>query len=145
MWQAEETGARVREAASLSDLLAAAFDAFEVIRRFARASEDLVPGLFAAFMATADAAVGGREAVTIAPSLPPGRSGADAVTAATAGTGAEEIAAALATLGSLLSERLTLAATNAPTPGDHDACEEAAEAAQRIHHLMAGDGDGRLW
>ena len=145
MQQAEQTQAQVREAASLSDLLAAAFDAFEVIRRFARASEDLVPGLFAAFMAAADAAVDGREAVTIAPSLPPGRSGATAVTVATAGTGAEEIAAALAALGSLLSERLTRAATNAPTPGDRDACEEAAAAAQRIHYLMAGDGDGRLW
>ena len=61
---------RLREAASLPDTLAVAFDAFEVIRRLARDCENRIPALFAAFMTTADAAVDGREAITIAPALP---------------------------------------------------------------------------
>jgi hypothetical protein len=62
----------LRQAATLPGILAASFDAFEVIRLLARVSEDTVPALFAAFMTAADAAVDGREAVTTAPSLPPG-------------------------------------------------------------------------
>jgi len=61
----------LRDAAGLPDTLAASFDAFEAVRELARGCEDKVPALFAAFMTTADAAVDGREAVTIAPSLPP--------------------------------------------------------------------------
>src|ERR1022692_3847875 len=67
--------ARLRQAAALPDMLAASFEAFEVIRLLARGNEDRVPGLFAAFMTAADAAVDGREAVTAAPSLPPGGRG----------------------------------------------------------------------
>jgi hypothetical protein len=63
--------ARLRDAHSLPELLSASFDAFEAIRFIARGSEDLVPALFAALMTAADAAVDGREAITIAPSLSP--------------------------------------------------------------------------
>ena len=66
---------RLRQAATIPDILAASFDAFEVTRLLARDSENAVPALFAAFMTTADAAVDGREAVTAAPSFPPGPSG----------------------------------------------------------------------
>jgi hypothetical protein len=61
--------ARLRETSSVPDLLALSFSAFESIRVLARGGEATVPGLFAAFMMTADAAVDGREAITIAPSL----------------------------------------------------------------------------
>jgi hypothetical protein len=67
---ASSAEARLREAASLPDVLDAGFAAFEAIRITARACEDQVPGLLAAFMTTADAAVDGREALTVAPSLP---------------------------------------------------------------------------
>jgi hypothetical protein len=67
--------ARLREASSVPELLAVSFDAFEAVRVLARSSEEAVPGLFAAFMTAADAAVDGREAITIAPSLPPARVG----------------------------------------------------------------------
>ena len=62
---------RLRDAAGLPDTLAVSFDAFEAIRQLARDCENRVPALFAAFMTTADAAVDGREAITIAPGLPP--------------------------------------------------------------------------
>ena len=61
--------ARLREAASLPEVLDEGFSAFEAIRITARACQDQVPGLFAAFMMTADAAVDGRGALTTAPSL----------------------------------------------------------------------------
>jgi hypothetical protein len=66
--QASGIEARVRLAVGLPETLAAGFDAFEAIRMSARAWQDRVPELFAAFMTAADAAVGGREALTIAPS-----------------------------------------------------------------------------
>jgi hypothetical protein len=132
---------RLRHAASLPDTLAAGFDAFEAIRQLARDCEDRVPALFAAFMTTADAAVGGREAITIAPSLPqPGRAAAG-VTVPAAGAPAEEIAGALAGLGALLRDRLWHAATIAATAGDRTACTDAALAAGRICQLMARDDD----
>ncbi len=135
---------RLREANTVPGTLSASFEAFEVIRLLARGNEDRLPELFAAFMMAADAAVDGRDAVTIAPSLPsaadcqlPGRP--------PAGVSVGEIADAMASLGALLGDRLSHAATIAATPRDRTACEEAAEAAGRICELMArGDGDTRL-
>jgi hypothetical protein len=136
---------RLRQACSLPDTLAVSFDAFEIIRVLARQFQDQVPSLFAAFMATADAAVDGREAITIAPSLPPPGKRADALTEQGAGIDLEDVITALAALGALLTDRLTRAAAIASTPGDRLACEEAAAAARRISQLMArGDDASRL-
>jgi len=138
--------ARLRQAATLPDVLAASFDAFEVIRLLACGNEDRVPGLFAAFMTAADAAVDGREAVTAAPSLPPG--GGDGI-----GTGPQlamdvgvgEIADAMVALAVLLGERLGYAAALSSRPSDQAACAEAVAAAGCICQLMArGHDDTRL-
>ena len=130
----EVISAQVREAGSLPDLLAASFDAFEIVRVLARHWDHHAPELFAAFMMTADAAVDGREALTTAPALlagpMPARAGSLAEYSA-----AQEITAALAALGTLLARRLTDAARHAP-PDDHDTCAAAAAAAQRIGDLM---------
>jgi hypothetical protein len=53
--EAASIGTRLERAASLPDVLAAGFDAFEAIRVTARHYQDQVPALFAAFMTTADA------------------------------------------------------------------------------------------
>jgi hypothetical protein len=137
--------AQVQVAGSVPDVLAAAFDAFEVIRLYARASEGREPGLFAAFMATAGAAVDGREAITLAPSLPPGPSSVPAATPVTVSTAIGAVTAALAELAASLRERLTLITAQEPEAGDRAACAEAAQAAGRIVSFMSGDGDGRLW
>jgi hypothetical protein len=129
---------RLRDASSLPELLAVSLGAFEAISVLARGSEDSSPGLFAAFMMTADTAVDGREAITIAPSLPPASLRAPSAGPPAAGTGIEGVTDALAALGALLDERLTAAAGRAPTPGDRAACHQAADAARRIHQLMAG-------
>ena len=133
---------RVRQAAALPDLLAASFDAFELVRTAARSCDDRTPELFAAFMMTADAAVDGREAITAAPALPAG-STASMASVPTAATAVDEITAALAALGELLNDRLASAASGAAEPGDQTACAEAADAAGRIRHLMARGDDDR--
>jgi len=144
MHESSGAGPSLRQAATLPDVLAASFDAFEVIRLLARASEDQVPALLAAFMTAADAAVDGREAVTAAPSLPSGGEGAGAPAAA-ADTDAWVIADGMAALAVLLGERLRHAAALSLTAGDRGACEAAAEAAGRICQLMArGHDDASL-
>jgi len=137
-----EIGTRLRDAAALPDLLAASFDAFEIIRMLGRSCDHRAPELFAAFMTTADAAVDGREAITAAPALPAGGNTARA-SMPTADTGTEEITAALAALGALLHDRLTHAAARTAAPEDQDACVQAADAARRIHDLMARGDDDR--
>jgi hypothetical protein len=132
---ASSAEARLREASSLPEVLDAGYAAFEAIRITARACQDQVPGLFSAFMTTADTAVDGREALTIAPSLP--RHGYTAPGgAAPADTDAGQAADILAALATSLRERLTEAAGQAGLPGDRDACHNAAEAAGRICQLM---------
>lgn len=135
---------RLRAAASLPDLLAASFDAFEAIRRIARDCEDQVPDpLLAAFMTTADAAVDGREAVTGAPSLAPrGRNHAVTGASSASNQSLKEVAGSLARLGALLRDQLTRAAQDAAIPADQAACAEGALAAGRIWQLMAGEDDG---
>ena len=138
--------ARLRDAGSLPSILGAGFDTFEVIRLFARACEDQVPGLLAAFMTTADTAVDGRDSLMFAPSLPDARPGAAPAAPAPAGAAVEEVTDALAALGALLHERLTHAASLATASTDRSACEQAAQAAKRIRHLMAReDHDGNVW
>jgi hypothetical protein len=132
--------ARLQGARSLPELLAASFDAFETIRVLARGSEDIVPSLFAAFMSVADAAVDGRQAITLAPSLPPVSL---ITTPPAAGAGIDTIAVALAALGELLDECLARAADRALIPSDRAACQEAAEAGRRIHQLMAREDNDR--
>ena len=106
----EALATRLREACSLPELLAVSFEAFEAIRVLARRSEDTVPWLFAAFMMAADAAVDGREAITIAPSLSPAPSGTLPASPPAADAEIKTITDAIAALGGLLDERLTDAA-----------------------------------
>ncbi len=130
---------RLHQAASLPQLLSASFDAFEAIRTTTRDCEDRAPELFAAFMTAADAAVDGREALTIAPSLPLA-GGAGPVEAAVTVADPGQTADLLATLAATLRDRLTGAADLAMLPGDRAACQDAAQAAGRICQLM-GRGD----
>jgi hypothetical protein len=126
---------RLREAASLPEVLDEGFAAFEAIRITARVCEAQVPGLFAAFMTTADAAVDGREALTGAPSLPR-RSGNMPENASSADADAGQAIDVLAQLAAVLRERLAEAAGQADLAGDQAACRDAASAAGRICQLM---------
>ena len=145
MHDVEAITARLQDARSLPVLLAASFDAFEAIRVIARGSEDMVPALFAAFMTAADAAVDGREAITVAPSLSPTPGVTLTISPPYAGADIDTITDALAALGALINERLAHAADRALVPGDRAACLEPAEAGRRIHLLLAReDNDSHL-
>jgi hypothetical protein len=129
---------RLQGAPGLPELLAASFDTFEAIRLLARSREDEVPELFAALISTAGAAVEGREAVTAAPSLPPGPAGPQPSLLAP-NADLDEAIDVLAGLGELLDRCLTAAAAAATLPGDRAACEDAADAARQLYQLMARD------
>ena len=125
--------AQLREESGLPELLSTSFDVFEVVRQLARSCDSEVPQLFATFMMAADAAVDGREAITVAPALRPGgaaRPGAPPSDTGVPSAGAGvQITAGLAALAALLAERLAGAATSARSPGDRHACAQAAAAA----------------
>jgi hypothetical protein len=127
--------ARLREGTTLAGLLDAGFDAFEVIRRVARAGEDLAPELFAAFITTAGTAVEGRNALGDAPSLPSATRRPTITVSATVGAG--QIADELAALAALLAQRLAEAGARAAGEGDRAACQHAVDAAAGIHRLLA--------
>lgn len=133
--------ARLRAARDLPGLFAESFDAFEVVRLLARGMEDREPGLLAAFMTAADAAVDGREAITIAPSLPAGQSRMATHTLSVGTVSPGRAAEALAGLSALLGELLASAVAGTAVADDRAACREAAAAAMRISQLMARDGD----
>jgi len=126
---------RLQQAAGLPEILSAGFDAFEVIRVTARQHQDQESGLFAAFMTAADAAVDGREALTLAQSLAH-EPCMQPVPLAGPGLDASRVADTLATVADLLRDRLSHAVTLAREPGDQVACHDAAEAADQIRQLM---------
>jgi hypothetical protein len=132
---------RLNATEDLPTTLAAAFDAFEVIRVTAYDGEDRAPGLFAAFVMTAGAAVEGRDAVTSAPSLPHRRSKAPRPAGAPPGVNADEIADDLAWVGKLLTNRMHNYAFAAVDDRDRMACLQAGRAAAEIEHLLARKGN----
>ena len=136
MKELDAIASRLRGGTALADLLDAGFDAFEIIRLVARASEDLAPDLFAAFITTAGTAVQGRNALGDAPSLPTATAPPLAITMSSA-VGAGQIADELAALATLLAQRLAEAGAQAAGEGDRAACQHATCAAADIHRLLA--------
>jgi hypothetical protein len=129
---------RLRASTDLPELLGAGFNAFESIRLLARSCEDRSPGLLAAFMTTADAAVDGREAITAAPALSMAVRSSCPAGECVPDVDAIAVADSLAALGTLLGDLLTDGAAAAATAEDHAACRSAVRAARRISSLMAG-------
>ena len=146
MTEPADVEARLRQASDLPEIFAASFDAFEVVRLVARLSQDRVAGLFPAFMYTADAAVDGREAITIAPSLTAPDVGTTVPCEPAVSADLDAVIESLATLGALLDDRLTRAGATGTDLEDRAACQDGGAAARRICRLMGrGDDDGRLW
>jgi hypothetical protein len=130
-----------QDAAGLPALLDAARLAFSVMLEEIRARQDPGSPMFAALTMAAAYAADGRDAVSFAPSLPwpppaepePAGQEADPEEA-----GAEPVTGQLAALCLVLSARLAAAAGPADSPGDREACRDAARCARAIHALMAG-------
>jgi hypothetical protein len=133
--------ARVNGSNAIAELLDAAFDAFEFIRRVARACEVRAPELFAAFMLAAGSAVEGRNALNDAPSLPRARNGLPLAPTVSPGADVGLIADELAAFAALVAHRLSEVAGQADLADDRNACEQAARAAVDVQRLLGQGTD----
>lgn len=129
---------RLADAGSLPAVLAASWEAFELITAIASARAGESADLYPAFTFARGAAVTGRNALAFAPSLPPGPGDRVQGPPGPAGNICQA-ADALAALASGLSMRLRESAGLAAGTADRSACENAAAEAARITELLAGE------
>jgi hypothetical protein len=133
---------RLAASSDLAAVLDAAYDAFEGLLPVIRVCQDHAGGLFAAFRKSAASAAEGRNAILLAPSLPPRclheapLPGEDCHR----DEDVESVAADLAAVSLLLADRLVQAARSAPDYRDRAACRSAARRAREIHALLAKAG-----
>lgn len=118
------------------DVLALAWDAFDLIRKACRRYEDYSRTEFAAYAMAAAAAVSGRNIVAGAPSIPPRRHTNRAQDGSAEMMDAGQVADALAALAAALSSRLTSATLKAARFDDQHAGEQAAAHAEHIRALL---------
>jgi len=129
---------RLQEADGLAAVLDAAYGAFEGILSVIHPVQDPASGLFAAFVMAAASAADGRNALTLAPSLP----GHPMLAAPReqqpwSGASPERVAEVVGGLSRLVAERLTQAAAFAPDAGDEAACRQGAQSARDICGLLS--------
>ncbi len=147
-----QSRARLDAARSMSELLSAAYQAFEQMLATIRANEDQAGSLFAAFVLAAASAADGRDALLAAPSLPLPLPAAPAPliigVGGTSGPASDpaglesitDIADALADLSQLIAATLARAARHVLNRADQAACTEAARCAEAIWSLLARPG-----
>jgi hypothetical protein len=128
----------LQEADSLAAVLDAAYGAFEGMLSVIYPVQDPASGLFTAFVMAAASAANGRNALALAPSLP-GRPllATPAEQQLWSGEPPEYVAEVVATLSTLIAERLTQAAASAPDTGDQAACRNAAQSAREICGMLS--------
>ena len=134
MTGAQDVQQQLEQAASLPQILDAAYDAFEqMLWEIDRYNRGTGP-FFAALVMAAPAAADGRNALAVAPSLPPpswhGPEPPDFV--------GGDIAADLAELSERVAARLDEAGGVARAEADLVACRNAARWAREVHGLLAG-------
>jgi hypothetical protein len=140
---------RLEQAAGLSAVLGAAYDAFEDMLLAVEDLQDPAGGAFAAFMMSGASAAGGRDAVAAAPSLPPpgpvdarwsgqADSGPAVPDLLSASAAAGDAAADVAGLSRVLTDRLAEAGALAVDAGDRVACARASRYAAEICSLLGG-------
>jgi len=133
---------RLREAVGLAAVLDAAYEAFEDMLSVTRALGSAGGGTAAPFVMLAKTAAEGRNAILLAPSLPPHclHETPEVTEGSHSAEGAESTAVCVAALSQLLATRLAQAARSAPDYRDRAACRSAARRARDIHALFAGAG-----
>ena len=129
----------VAGAGSLPELLDAAYEAFEAMLTVIRQHDKPDTEMFVPMVLAGASAGNGRDSILFAPSLPqrrlhPDTAGEDGLRPM-AGRAA---AGCLTRLCDVLASRLTEAAAPAVTPGDRQACLDAARSAREIQALMGG-------
>jgi hypothetical protein len=121
---------------SVPSLLAAGWEAFELVMAVATASADQSADMYPALTLARGSAVSGRNSIAFAPSLPDGYA-PPLDNPAPDTDDVSEVADAVAGLASALSARLQVAAGLAATASDRAACEDAARHAEQICKLLA--------
>jgi hypothetical protein len=134
--EAASIQARLQSAGELAELLAAAWDAFDLMLAICQDCEERSTELFAAFAFAAAAAVQGRSILDFAPAP---ATTANMQTSAGAGVHADldHVADSIADLAHALADHLLSATRLANDPGDRQVCEDAAAQAWRIYQLLA--------
>jgi len=135
--QLELVERQLLDASNVPEVLAAGCEILEFVIALTAAADDLEADMYPAFMFARSSAVGGRNAIAFAPSLPAGHA-AQPESPPPITADAYEIADALAGLASTLSVRLRETAARAPDAGDRIACQTAAREAEQINELLAG-------
>lgn len=136
MDQIEAVRQQLIHADGVPEVLAAGWQLFELVRSIANASADRAADMYPAFTFARGAAVSGRNAIAIAPSLP-----ADCAlwpdTPSPVTGDVYELADAVSDLTSDLSRRLRESADLAADGGDKVACVNAASDAEQVSRLLA--------
>ncbi len=128
---------RLEEAAGLSEVLGAAYDAFTEMLSLIRRYQDSGGPFYAALVMAAAGAADGRHAITAAPSLlPMSDQSTDAVAESASPS---DTAASLATLSDLVGSRLRAVLPIAGAAGDLQACEDGARYADEVRWLTTGE------
>jgi hypothetical protein len=136
----ERCAAALNHADDLAGVLAAAWDAFEVIISASGAGADTSAEFSVSLVYALTVAADGRDAIIGAPSLPgrPAGEQPDGTYGPALVGRPGETAAAIAALSAVLAARLSGAADRAADPADRVACLTGAEHAHEIHALLAG-------
>jgi len=133
-------GQQLEAARSLTEILAACYDAFEeMLSAFDRYQRGPGP-FYAALVMAGPAAAGGRNTVGMAPSLPPPERDCRRPPEPGNEPTAQEVADAVAVIAAIVARKLRIAAAAATSAGDRSACVEAAQYADEVRGLMTGTG-----
>jgi hypothetical protein len=132
--------ARLEAADDLPAILDAAYEAFEDMLTVIEDHQDPYGGAFVAFVMSQPAAANGRDAVAVAPSLPPGRAVERDIPGASPApdVSGAQATAAVAGLSLLLVARLDAAAGLCRNVADRTACSLAARHAASVCSLLGG-------
>jgi len=128
---------RLEEAGTITTVLGAGWDAFELIQQLAAQYAALPSSAYATWMWVLAPACEGRDALGSAPSMPPSPG---ARHQAPEPASEEDAVRILASLAVTLSERLQPPRTAIAPPGDRRACMRAADAAREIRDLLSAPG-----
>jgi hypothetical protein len=131
---------RVESACRLCDVLDAAHDAFEFMLLLIRGYQDSGDHFYGALVMAAAAAADGRDAISVAPSLPRHSGDEPRVDGPATNIGALDAAATVEALSQLVARKLRLAAKTADATADWAACEDGARYADEVSALASGNG-----
>ena len=133
----DRLNSRLEEASTITTILLAGWDAFDLIQQLAAQYAGLLSSAYATWMWVLAPACEGRDALGSAPSMPPSPAAGHP---APEPASEEEAARILAGLAATLSARLQALRTSSAAPGDLQACIRAADVAGEIRELLSPHG-----